>query len=706
MVASALVNSSEPVGRDDVPLTFGCLRKEAGRLALAGGVSPATLAADASALNSFMRSFSVSDVDPFMGILALSPSGLNEKLREHEASSGLAPESVGSYRSRIRAWNDLGVAMADAQPVKPDGMLSLVVGSALSAYLENHPGTDIGMVADAVGMNRRWLFQWRHSAPKAPVATIHNIEVAGRLEDLFSLPRGRLSSLLGVAFRGRHRNGKPHKQVVADRKVRNADEIFFSHIRLAPIPFPPAIEAFCEKYSAFKTTAKNLYNQGGSQLVRPGSVWRLSPKSDDPNPSETLFRSRVGIFMGWLMLPTTEEGARKYVVENCNWKKKVLSREDAKKLAPFFVGKGLELAGLTPAHLADPDLISEFIDWRKNRNGSADEDYLTDVMALLAPGRGFLTQQVEFAWHYPKLRSSLDGKLRITPVDPDAPDPSADYEARSVLWRSTCRRWRGQAVELLQFVERGRSKSARDKLLPILKHPDPMSVITTIIGSHAADVPAARLEVGYPASKWLAIWVRDQLIMRMLASNPLRNRNFREMRHRKVPSASDRGNLYQTPEGAWRLRYEPHELKNEAGAAKDLYDVGVPSDIWPLIELYLLKARPLLLAEGGDTDRVFLSRFGKPFTGSTMTMAVVSLTARYTADFPELLGFGTHAFRHIVATAWLRSHPKDYLTVAHILHDKLETVLENYGHDTPDDGLKFYNAWLATKLQPFSAGAL
>lgn len=61
------------------------------------------------------------------------------------------------------------------------------------------------------------------------------------------------------------------------------------------------------------------------------------------------------------------------------------------------------------------------------------------------------------------------------------------------------------------------------------------------------------------------------------------------------------------------------------------------------------------------------------------------LTQQYVPDTP---GFCTHAFRHIIATDHLKRHPGDYPTVAKQLHDKLETVLQEYTHLTVDQGLR------------------
>jgi integrase len=57
------------------------------------------------------------------------------------------------------------------------------------------------------------------------------------------------------------------------------------------------------------------------------------------------------------------------------------------------------------------------------------------------------------------------------------------------------------------------------------------------------------------------------------------------------------------------------------------------------------------------------------------------------ADGSNVYGFRTHAFRHIVATAWLKAYPRDYFRVATLLHDSLDVVIKTCGHITPDDGM-------------------
>lgn len=58
----------------------------------------------------------------------------------------------------------------------------------------------------------------------------------------------------------------------------------------------------------------------------------------------------------------------------------------------------------------------------------------------------------------------------------------------------------------------------------------------------------------------------------------------------------------------------------------------------------------------------------------------------------------THAFRHLVATDWLTAHPNDYLTVAQLLNDELDTVIKNYAHLKRDKSFLRYEDHLSSIL--------
>ena len=215
-----------------------------------------------------------------------------------------------------------------------------------------------------------------------------------------------------------------------------------------------------------------------------------------------------------------------------------------------------------------------------------------------------------------------------------------------------------------------------------------------MVARHASDQPPARLRHNPDGSKHLAVWIRDQLLLRKLISNPLRALNFAEMTYREDGT----GNLRKCPERGWRLVFKPEDFKNQQGAAKEPYDVGLPEDLWPLIELYLKKARPILLRNKKViemSERLFLTDNGEEFDGGSISHVIYMLTARFGAFNVETVGIRTHAFRHLIATAWLRKHRYDYYTVAQILHDDIYTVIRIYGHNGPGDVLNVYQKELA-----------
>lgn len=172
----------------------------------------------------------------------------------------------------------------------------------------------------------------------------------------------------------------------------------------------------------------------------------------------------------------------------------------------------------------------------------------------------------------------------------------------------------------------------------------------------------------------------------MLVANPLRVRNFVIMRYHDNQS----GHLYAREDGQWRLRFSPTEFKNQKGAARGHYDAPLPRDLSDRIVDYLTEYRPRLVRDFPHIPWVFpSSRSDKKW--SELSRHVFKLTKRY---MPETPGFGEHGFRHLIATDYLRAHPNDYPTVAQLLHDKLETVLDNYAHLRHDDSFGKYEKHL------------
>ncbi len=681
--------SSEPgsSGGQGNRLTFMALIVEGRKRGARDGAAATAVASNEAALRNLMRTHRLQTKDTFVALLGVQDARFESILEAYEEKTTLSAETVPAYRNRLRAWNLIARSLVQEHAPAP-GLFAEVLREALDAFLKNNPDINRTGIVELAGTTLRRLYRWTTPGDAQTSDDPRNVAAATRLESILGIATGSLTSKLVP----RRRKGRTRKEIKGVQKARQPVVPRLSVIRFRPESLPGRIGEFFERFATSKTTPRILRDAAGASIKRPLEVWRVLPGSDQPVPSKMMMEGRFRSYVGWLLLPDTLDGAEAHVAANCRWKKRILPPAAVSALAPFFMGKAIPAAELTPAHLVDPDLIGEFIEWHKNRNGSVTAQCIRDAIALMVPERGFLSQQVECAWDHPR--------VDIRPVDMSAPGAKQAYAAAAEAWVAKCAIWTRELAELFPFTSVGNSHAARNRLKPILDQKDIMAVVSTIIDNHAADRPVGKLTAGWSGSVVLAIWVRDQLLLRMLASNPLRNRNFREMRYLDNPTQQDPGNLYRGVDRGWRLLFQPADFKNEKGAAKETYDVAVPEALHPLVDLYLTRARPILMRAGVPTDKVFLTRAGMLFTTGALSQVVASLTGRYVQDDIDSLGFRTHAFRHIIATAWLRAHPKDYLTVAHILHDTLQTVLDNYGHHKPNDGLDLYTDWLATKMAP------
>ena len=98
---------------------------------------------------------------------------------------------------------------------------------------------------------------------------------------------------------------------------------------------------------------------------------------------------------------------------------------------------------------------------------------------------------------------------------------------------------------------------------------------------------------------------------------------------------------------------------------------------------------PEKFANQTSTDRTGtdVEMFTDRWTGQALSTRLMLVTRGLRVDKP---GFGAHAFRHIVATDYLKRFPGAFKLVSELLCDRLETVMKEYGHTSPMDGLKMH----------------
>jgi integrase len=236
-------------------------------------------------------------------------------------------------------------------------------------------------------------------------------------------------------------------------------------------------------------------------------------------------------------------------------------------------------------------------------------------------------------------------------------------------------------TEQLVAAYSGEIEVSRDSFAPIRKLidlPQPMEGIVDMLQRMRADRPVGA------APSMEAIWSRDMALIKLLLSNPLRKRNLAHMTWRPDNS----GDLYQQADGSWWIRLPKSKFKNRTGAAgESIYDCEVQSSAWSDIERYIFIYRPKLLRY--ESDLVFLARLlpgstkHRPWEG--LSAKVHDLTAKYV---PQCSGFGSHAFRHIVATSILKAEGGTHKTAARVLNDRVATVEKHYDGLTSNDGAR------------------
>ncbi len=314
----------------------------------------------------------------------------------------------------------------------------------------------------------------------------------------------------------------------------------------------------------------------------------------------------------------------------------------------------------TLAWFAVPEAIEGFMRFLEQRSGNlvhgGHSRVARQVITLVQPSTGFLTLQPEYA--------------KQLPVD-----------CRPNDWRAMCADAKACASEWLK-ASKDKSRNPADPISELLALEDPLKPVIKAVRE------LDKLAMAAPeGSREEAGCKRDALLLSMLIVNPLRIRNYVLFSIRN----SRAGYIY--PAGSqYRISIPKSGFKNSKSAGVQDYDVGLPAFLAPRIEDYLENHRPNLIGGKPDSGVLFPSRT----TGGVypdLGRHIESITQRLIPGCP---GIGPQAFRHLVATSWLKKNPGDFLTVAELLNDRLETVMKNYAHLRKDDSLSRHGSQVET----------
>jgi len=204
-------------------------------------------------------------------------------------------------------------------------------------------------------------------------------------------------------------------------------------------------------------------------------------------------------------------------------------------------------------------------------------------------------------------------------------------------------------------------------------------------------IPDQLLELGRLTKdpKRRALLLRDALVVQWLLVCPWRQKNLRCCRicesqnphanlvYEEIPPLATIARTQWVEEALkvnprerfWQFHFEPDETKN-----KDRVHAILPKQLVEPLEGYLANSRPLLV-NGPDPGTLFLNDHGNPFSLTSITNLISSITLRWVGRRVT-----PHLFRDIFAVKYLSENPRDFLTLSKILwHRDVKITIQLYG---------------------------
>lgn len=627
------------------PLTYAQLLNNQSQLLELGQLNPQTAANRATALRQFLRTNHV-QVEDVVG-LEMRPHFLIaiERLVTSLRAEGRSDRSISNTRSALMPWKLAVIA---------DDTLRALENSQPTPFVEvlrrSLAGQPVDPVSRQCGVPRAMLYGWL--AGKMPRRS--SAMYLRRIESFFGLEGESLLALAGItgSTRASQRVGEASPIEYREKLGERSRNEYY----LVP-PLDSPLRQQWKMLMRYKTAAVPTLSRSStgrwtfSALLvvteRPASWFAFLDGVEVPTAKAAW--SQTAAYLGWMSLP------------------------------PDRGGLGMAAGDLqTLAWLAVPDFIEAYLEWLKKRCGGkrtrSTAEFLSLASCLVREKVGFLAQQPVFLGSLPE-------------------------RFRSEKWRELCGR-QSAYIAKLQQAFKPELVSGRDSFEPIrsiTELPQPLEAIADMVQRMRMDRP-----IGCATSE--AIWARDIFMVKLFVSNPLRLRNMAALTWSRGnvdgKRPTDRGCLYQRTDGSWWLFVPKHLQKNRRSTETRDYDSPVHQSVCGDLERYLLRHRNDLVR--WPTDLVFLnrtrdpSRLEKVRRGDYKTAApkghsafmemskrLFVLTRKYLWKSD---GIGSHAFRHLVATAILKTDGGDIKTAALVLNDAEATVAKHYSGMRSGDG--------------------
>jgi hypothetical protein len=602
----------------------------------------------------------------------------DEHLRRMEAQ-GLAQSTINARKHILgrlqESWEELLAANE-----LPDGF-----SEALGFLIEKH-GVSQRRVASWCGLHESVISAWIAGTAlpsRNSLKHVTTIERRFRLQPgtlVFKVP---LRLRCGGTRRGETRNTpfRQHQAVIALKPYR-----------LPYDSFTPEQKNEWEEFRGFYSDS----DWAARGLGRRGPGWRTR-QDDNTNPTAEIKRRNIENLYGYACLPA-EPADPKF--RGVKFDPEDKSHVGVRGLDPHLTGLGMEPSAMTLALFTDAVLINKLIKFKRGRSfgnshNTATQEFLALCVQLTRPEEGFLYQFPEYG-------------RRLDP-------PILSKEE----WQEKCREAHKRITNLVRSIrmnrnEQERFNQTRDTMVEVIQplvraREHPITVLTEIAEGLRYDFKRA----GTFEDK--ALLFRNLILVELATSNPVRVLNIAGMRYKVGArgTKNDPTNLYKLPDGSYRLKYEPWELKN--GATKGRYDLPINDEIVEDLDRYFSEWRPRLFG-AAVCDYVFrpavhtlpslLARNPKA-AGRAMNKSGLSEVMRFASQkyITNCAGFGIHCARHFVATEYLKLYPGAYEIPATALHDSVEVVKKAYSWVSPDDVIVFWNAHLSPLLRAARRGA-
>lgn len=625
------------------PLTYNDLFQNQDSQVKSGNVKKQTAANRATALRLYLKENHLLPEDvvgnEMRAAYTLGEARFADALRKEGRSS----RSISNLRAALKPWR---TAVATDDKHRAQSVDSMTPFQRMVTELVGiRPVRALArQAAIPASMLRGWI---KGKQPRAS-----NVQNIRRLEAFFGMERDSLAVLGGI------QDGQNLRESVG---------------QAAPNPYRDLLAENRKLHYVLRVPAESLLRNEWSELIRyktdavprlkrlTRGIWTFSPhkgvarakewfsfSEDRQVPSANKCWNNVASYYGWMTLD--------------------------KSLG----GLGLPFDSLqTLAWLAVPDHVEAYLRWRMKRcNGKMTVgtlELLAVMTWMVRAGDGYLYQQAQFQKSLPEKYQGED-------------------------WHSFCTTHYEYCQKLLSFWK-GKTQVSRnsfDTVRTVIDSPEPMQEIADMVQRMRNDRRS-----GSPERE--AIWARDILLIKLLASNPIRQVNFITLTWNESNvnghHCNDRGAVYQRVDGSWWIAIPKHLFKNRGASLRD-YDSPINESVWKDLERYLFKYRPILLRWPTDLLLLTLTRDpksgvtkkGQPYKQAVLQEhlpfryignQVAKLTARYLRNSD---GSRMHAFRNIVATAILKADGGDIKTAALVLHDKETTVEKHYSGIRSGDG--------------------